>query len=284
MPGNAVGENFPLAPPKQGRGAQRRRLAFAPYGQLLGQGRAQTSRWHPNTTGRVRSNLVSQSDAARWLSMFENRSRRLDLAALALLAVVMFLGVSLWTYDRFDPPSTLVFPASNLVHNACGWAGAYVANYLFESLGLGAYYVLASLVVLTVLLLAHREIDQPVLRAVGWLVSLAGLVTLAALVVPNWTPGPVVGVGRLRRCAWARTLGNALCPCRGVYLYAECAGGRAAAGDRLSFAAIAAATTSVSGRSLAQLGKIGQAATTGKDKRQRVKTDLEEGVDLDGER
>jgi hypothetical protein len=128
-----------------------------------------------NTTGRVRSNLVSQSDAAAWLSMFENRNRQLDLAALALAAVVMFLGVSLWTYDRFDPPSTLLFPPSNIVHNACGWAGAYTANYLLESLGLGAYYVLASVVVLNALLFAHREIDQPVVRGAGWLVSRAAL-------------------------------------------------------------------------------------------------------------
>ena len=48
---------------------------------------------------------------------------------------------------------------------------------------------------LTVLLLVRREIDQPMLRTVGWVVSLVGLTTLAALAVPNWTPGPVVGAG-----------------------------------------------------------------------------------------
>ena len=101
--------------------------------------------------------------------MFENRNRQLDLAALALAAVVMFLGVSLWTYDRFDPPSTLVFPPSNLVHNSCGWAGAYTANYLLESLGLGAYYVLASLVVLTVLLLRiAKSISRWFAARGGW--------------------------------------------------------------------------------------------------------------------
>ena len=101
----------------------------------------------------------------------------------------MFLGVSLWTYDRFDPPSTLVDPPSNPFTTPAVGRRVY-GELLFESTGYGAYYVLASLVVLTVMLLAHREIDQPMVRAVGWMVSLAGLMTFAALVVPNWTPGP----------------------------------------------------------------------------------------------
>ena len=46
---------------------------------------------------------------------------------------------------------------------------------------------------------------------------------------------------------------------------------------------MAAVTTRVSGRSLAQLGKLGQAATQQSKKKIRVKTDLEEGVDLDGD-
>ena len=80
--------------------------------------------------------------------MFDNRSLKLDLCALALLAAVAFLGVSLWSYDRFDPPSTLVDPPSQAVHNACGLAGAYTANFLFESLGYGTYYLAGSLAVL----------------------------------------------------------------------------------------------------------------------------------------
>ena len=93
--------------------------------------------------------------------MFEDRSLKLDLCALALLALVVFLGIALWTYDPTDPPSTLVWPPSDVVHNACGRAGALAAHYLFESLGIGAYYLAGSLAVLTFFLLARREIDQP---------------------------------------------------------------------------------------------------------------------------
>jgi DNA segregation ATPase FtsK/SpoIIIE, S-DNA-T family len=215
--------------------------------------------------------------------MFENRNRTLDLVALALAAGVMFLGVSLWTYDRFDPPSTLVFPANNLIHNACGWAGAYVAHLMFASLGLGAYYVLVSLAVLTALLLAHREIDQPMLRGGGWLVSLVGLVTLVSLVAPNWTPGPVVGSG-----GYLGALGRGLLEMHfahaGAFIFtlSVLAAGLLLATDYHLLRA-AAATTRVSGRSLAQLGQFGQVATNRGKKRTRVKTDLENGVDLAGE-
>ena len=29
----------------------------------------------------------------------------------------------------------------------------------------------------------------------GWAISVAGLTTLAALAIPHWTPGPIVGAG-----------------------------------------------------------------------------------------
>src|SRR3954467_5898637 len=100
--------------------------------------------------------------------MFEDRSLKIDLCALLLTALLVFLSIALWTYNSADPPSTNVWPASNTVHNACGHAGALTAHYLFESLGGGAYYLLVSLAGLTFLLFSHREIDQPVLRTFGW--------------------------------------------------------------------------------------------------------------------
>src|SRR3712207_5405814 len=57
-------------------------------------------------------------------TMFENRSLKLDVCALALVAIVIFLAVALWSYHPTDPPSTLVWPRSQTVDNACGRAGA----------------------------------------------------------------------------------------------------------------------------------------------------------------
>ena len=42
--------------------------------------------------------------------MLENRSLRLDLLALALLGLVVFLAVSLVTYEPADPVGQLVAP------------------------------------------------------------------------------------------------------------------------------------------------------------------------------
>jgi hypothetical protein len=60
--------------------------------------------------------------------MFEDRSLKLDLCALALAALVVFLGISLWTYSPLDPPGTFTWPTSETVQNSCGWAGAHTAH------------------------------------------------------------------------------------------------------------------------------------------------------------
>ncbi len=137
-----------------------------------------------------------------------NRNLRLDLLALGLLALVVFLALSLLTYSPADPvielasplnqlyhPDTLVYPQNETVQNVCGHWGALVASMLFTGLGLGAYYLVTSLATMDVLLLMRREIDTPVVRTFGWCMSLVGLTTIASLAVPSWSPGPVIGSG-----------------------------------------------------------------------------------------
>ncbi|MFV2066044.1 MAG: DNA translocase FtsK [Pirellulales bacterium] len=127
--------------------------------------------------------------------MLHERNLKQDVLALLLLALALFLGVSLVTYHPADPPSRLVYPADRPIENACGRSGALVAHHAFQTLGLGAYYLLTSFAVLVILLLTRRSIDQQFLRTVGWLLSLAGLTTLLALALPHASPGPVVGAG-----------------------------------------------------------------------------------------
>ena len=52
-----------------------------------------------------------------------------------------------------------------------------------------------SLAGLTALLLLRREVDAPIIRTIGWTMSLVGICALATLLVPEWTPGPVLGAG-----------------------------------------------------------------------------------------
>lgn len=140
--------------------------------------------------------------------MFDNRSIRLDLVALGLLAFLIFVFVSLATYDPADPaptpfkpfdavyqPNQLVFPANESIQNACGKWGAFTADLLFASAGVGAYYIFLSLAVIDFLLLHRRPIDSPTVRFLGWSASMLGLVTLASMFLTHWSPGPVVGAG-----------------------------------------------------------------------------------------
>ncbi|MBC8356480.1 MAG: DNA translocase FtsK 4TM domain-containing protein [Planctomycetes bacterium] len=140
--------------------------------------------------------------------MFENRSLKLDLFALALCGLAVFLGASLGTYNSADPvpaltapldkfyqADQLVYPATETVTNACGKWGALASDLLLNGLGVGAYYVVLSLIIVDVLLLTRRRIDTPVLRMVGWVTSLAGLTAIISLLAPNASLGPMIGAG-----------------------------------------------------------------------------------------
>jgi S-DNA-T family DNA segregation ATPase FtsK/SpoIIIE len=118
-----------------------------------------------------------------------------SLLALGLLGLIAFLGPALITYDPADPPTALVFPAHAEPTNICGRAGAVAANLLFQSLGLGAWYLLITLGVLLGLIVTKREPGEPVCRATGWTLSLIGLTTLAALAPLSLSPGPAIGAG-----------------------------------------------------------------------------------------
>ena len=66
---------------------------------------------------------------------------RTDLLALAVLAMAVFLGLSLVSYDPADAPAQIVYP--NHVHpsNLCGIAGAVLAHHLIVAFGAGSYFV-----------------------------------------------------------------------------------------------------------------------------------------------
>ncbi len=127
--------------------------------------------------------------------MPENRNLSRDVFALVLAAIAVFLGLALFTYDPADPPSQLVYPPRAETFNLCGPVGARVALLLLEFLGLGAYYLAASIGIVAFFLLARRPIDQPYLRGLGWAISIVGLTGLLSMAVPWLSPGPVVGAG-----------------------------------------------------------------------------------------
>jgi hypothetical protein len=211
------------------------------------------------------------ADPTGKLRMFENRNRQLDIFALVLLAVTCFVGVSLATYDRTDPPAQLVYPAPSVVANACGRGGAMVAHKLYESLGVVAWYAWGSLALATALLAWRSRVNQPAIRFAGWLLTLVALAALASMLFPNWTPGPIVGAGGFVG-ALGRTWLESHFAAAGTYIFALCvlAAGLLLCTDYLLLH-VAAVTGTVAGRGLARASKL--AGTP------RVKTDLEGAFD-----
>ncbi len=96
-----------------------------------------------------------------------DRSPKFDALAIVLAAVTLLLVLALGTYDRYDPPSQLVWPANVEVRNAAGRVGATVAHSLLEMMGVGAYYLVGSLWCSPDFVGLRRTIDQPVVRTVG---------------------------------------------------------------------------------------------------------------------
>jgi S-DNA-T family DNA segregation ATPase FtsK/SpoIIIE len=123
------------------------------------------------------------------------RNVRLDLFALVLVALTVFLTLTLATYHPADPPAHLVYPAPAVPANACGKIGAWIAHVLFTSFGVGAYYLALSVGVLAGVVLQGRQVEQGWVRGAGWGLSLLGITTLAQMLLPSASPGPVIGSG-----------------------------------------------------------------------------------------
>lgn len=214
-------------------------------------------------------------------SMFENRNLKFDLFTLILLAATVLLGMALFTYDPADPPSTLVYPPPTVFNNACGPIGAYVAHFLLESVGIGAYYLVASLASVAIVLLWQGGIDQPVLRAVGWAASLLAISTLATMAFPNTTPGPVIGAG-----GYLGAMGHAVLESNfasaGAYILAFTVllAGMLLCTDYLLLK-FAALTAVASGKGVMSLGHLGPSPSL--RRKARPETDLEDEFAEDDE-
>ena len=126
--------------------------------------------------------------------MLESRSLKLDLLALALLALSIFLGLALFTYDPAESLDGLVYPPPAFAQRLRPLRHL-LADLAFQSFGVGAYYLLVSMAILDALLLMRQTISAPLLRAMGWSLSLVATCTLASMCGTDWSPGPAIGPG-----------------------------------------------------------------------------------------
>ena len=123
------------------------------------------------------------------------RDRVRDLFALGLLATCLFVVASLATFHPADPPGSRVFPPHARAENACGLIGATASATLYEAFGLGAWFVVAFLAVLDMMLLRRKPMPDLPLRAVGAVVAIAGSCTLLAMFLPDAVARPIWGPG-----------------------------------------------------------------------------------------
>jgi DNA segregation ATPase FtsK/SpoIIIE, S-DNA-T family len=127
--------------------------------------------------------------------MIDYRRLRTDLLAVGLLATIVFVVLSLYSYDPADPPSTLVYPVNPQVTNICGPVGARLAWGLHAGLGYGAYALAAALLLFDLRLFSRRGLSDPLLRCLGWALILVAF-ALGIHLLPLPLPGEhVVGHG-----------------------------------------------------------------------------------------
>ena len=98
------------------------------------------------------------------------------IAAVCIAAAVaLMLLCSCLSFNNGDWPNPYYHPHNRPTANLCGVIGAFFAYYLLYYIGPGVYILLSGGMILLVLQLSKRKIDQLILRLVG-----LGLLTAAA--------------------------------------------------------------------------------------------------------
>ena len=117
------------------------------------------------------------------------RKLRSDLTALVLLAVTVFVGLSMLSFDLADPPAQTLHPARSKPLNLCGEFGAQLAYYLRASFGMASWFVLVSLAVFDFRLMTKGPDDRFKQRIVGGGMMLLSLCVASHLLMPGFVGG-----------------------------------------------------------------------------------------------
>lgn len=137
--------------------------------------------------------------------MIDYHRLKSDLLALGLFAVALFTGLALFSYDPMDPPSTLRYPVRAEVVNLCGPTGAILAHSLITSFGLGAWFVLASILAVDMGLFSRNPVRDPMIRLAGAGAMLIAICLLLQILAPQLPTAPLIGSGGYVG-AWGRAI------------------------------------------------------------------------------
>ncbi|GAB5517412.1 FtsK/SpoIIIE family DNA translocase [Rhodopirellula baltica] len=133
---------------------------------------------------------------------------RRDIPALLLVALTALTLVSVLTHDPADPvptpfwplnqfftPDLAVYPANDVVQNACGSLGALISSMLLSAVGIGSSLVISAGGGIATALLIRGHMNAPVLRSLGGCITLLAVTTAAAMTDIELNGMPVVGNG-----------------------------------------------------------------------------------------
>lgn len=95
----------------------------------------------------------------------------------------------------FYQADVLVWPQNTTIQNACGHLGAAMADLLFTTLGIGAFFLVIGIGAVAIALIQRQSLDGMWSKSIGWLLTLFGMTTLATMLLPTATLGPIVGIG-----------------------------------------------------------------------------------------
>lgn len=127
--------------------------------------------------------------------MIDRDRLQTDLLALALLALVVFLGLSFLSYDPADPPSRLVFPVRATPVNLCGPAGAALAYHARQIFGLGIWPLLLVLILWDVTLFGRNSRRRTAATLAGLACLTLSICTALQLILPGFAGGSAWGSG-----------------------------------------------------------------------------------------
>jgi S-DNA-T family DNA segregation ATPase FtsK/SpoIIIE len=103
----------------------------------------------------------------------------------------LFLVVALGSFDSADWPSHVVAVHNEPAANLCGAAGALIAYWSYQVIGIGTWVILAGVLGFLAVTVAGRRVTHPLVRAVGLVLMALAVSGGHGLLFP--TAGPLAG-------------------------------------------------------------------------------------------
>ncbi len=135
------------------------------------------------------------------MSVFFKKFRN-DVKAIGFLGLGMFLALALASYSAKDPSFNSTGHGGFKTLNYCGLLGSYLADLIYQAMGLPAWLMIAGLFQAAVLSLKGKDIEMKNMRIVWMALLICSLSALASIYWPDSKvfdnqiyPGGLLGVG-----------------------------------------------------------------------------------------